>query len=338
MGRSSVIPFGERIAQARKAHKVHGNMPQKQLAGLAGVSLRTIERAEASEPIGRSSFEQVVKVLVGRIDASRLKDELWKDELWKDELFLYQKFDVERGDDARTWLAAASRFDQRDEPRRAADCVKVVVDSLKPTHPCHADACIQLAVFYDHLNLFEEAVEAANRVIDRRGTRGQSDDSRLWARFQRGIASRRMAERLRSRSWTLTPAVRELLEAARADFETVRARGDERHQVSALHHLAVLDIHVGRYSEAIKSLEECVRVRERAEGKPPEDIQARTRLAYEYRRLGQCCAQLFHRGGDEKFRDEARRHFSRARELAAGNARVLREIDDDVGAFGPGLE
>jgi tetratricopeptide (TPR) repeat protein len=299
-------------------------MIQQRLASRAKVSLRTIERAEASKRIDKSKLRKIVEVLVGAMEATRLEDEL----------LLYQKFDVKQCDDARGWIASASRFDQRGEFQRAADCVKTLVDSLSKEHPCHAEACICLATFYDHLNLFEEAVEVANRVIHPREESTQLDDSYYWAIYQRGIAFRRMAEYRRSRTWTITPAVQQLLDTARKDFEKVMQSKDERHKVSAKHHLAVLDFHEGEYDKAIKSLSECLHTRQQAEGESPADPEARTRHAYDYRRLGQCCAQLFYQGHNKMFLDRAKEHFSQARKLAIGNTRVLREIGDDIKAFG----
>jgi tetratricopeptide (TPR) repeat protein len=297
-------------------------MKQKALARQAKVSLRTVERAEASKPIDKPNLRRIVKVLVGEMEESKLAKEL----------YLYRTFD-KRCDDVKDWTTVARHFDKQGEHDRAVDCMTTVVDCLDLGKPFHATALVYLTTFYEHLDLFEAAVKAVNAVIDHREKRKRFDDDYYWALYQRGIANRRIAELMRRRTWLLTNAVQQRLDAAREDFLKVIECGLESHCVSARHHLAVVDMHQGKYQEAITSLLECLEDRQRAEGKSPTDYEARTRQAYEHRRLGQCYALLACNENGDEFRNQAKRHFSLASELAAGDVRVRSEIEGDLSAF-----
>lgn len=170
-----------------------------------------------------------------------------------------------------------------------------------------AVASVKLAAFYDHLDQPARALEVLEDLLDRidNGEIDRDKGEYHWARYQSAINRRRLGQ--------LSSA-----DAILRDIETAGASMSM--EIGARHHRGVIALELGDTRAAQELFEGCLSDRE---------ARKRThRLAFEYRRLGQCYAL-------SPSPTQADQYFQKALSVAREENfdRYVREIELDHAAF-----
>jgi tetratricopeptide (TPR) repeat protein len=162
----------------------------------------------------------------------------------------------------------------------------------------------EMASFYDHTGQPATALKILEDLLTQPGAKSQYAEQYWWWQYQKGIMLRQLGQ--------YDPA-REVLEKVHTVFESDPTKD---YAASALHQLGVLELELGRYTEAEARFKTCL------EKRRPD--RSNHRAAYEYRRL----AQLYARTSRHR---AARAHVHQAIAIAqaCGFERYLREIKQD---------
>lgn len=206
---------------------------------------------------------------------------------------------------------------------------------------------IELARVYDHGRQWEkgrkllEGALAGSAIVDALRPR---------AEYQRAVLVIGLAQdylnRTRS-SYRPTKPIKDLIRQARVqlrelmgrvcvDVQLLDAHGqlavdpgkgtgaDLAMAVAAYHQLSLVELLEGNFQKALEGFQECLKVR--LKNKADTFLAARDRLAYEYRRMGQCQAHL-------GCMDEAAGSFREALLLLSGHDRYRKEVERDQAAW-----
>jgi transcriptional regulator with XRE-family HTH domain len=316
--RQTVLPFGERIRQRRERL----GLTQAALARKAGVSTRTISRAENGQHIDLEFLHFIAEAL-----GVTFRDVACPEGSDRD--------------DPQTWLVEMIESDRTGDFANAARIGEALVERLLPTdHPLFVEACVRLAIVYDH----QRRWEAGLHVLDKCLLGADEQDNRrdiAWARFQRGVLRRVFAENLLLHSGRrFTTPIKTLLASAARDLQEAGRASDPGMQVAAGHQMGVLHLLEGRYERALETFEECLRHRSNGKADELPEMCVPYRRAYEHRRIAQCHArmaeQLKEARSRNRARAKAREHFALALRLAteSQHKRLQDDLRRDLAAFG----
>lgn len=169
-----------------------------------------------------------------------------------------------------------------------------------------AIVCTEMASFYDHTGQPAAALQILESLLTQPGAERQYAGQYWWMQYQKGVMLRQVGEYKQAR---------EVLAKVFTVFE--RETPQEDYAASALHQLGVLELKLGRYTEAENIFKTCLEKR--------RNDRSNHRVAYEYRRLAEVYAWTRRPAVAWANLDKA---ISIAK--ACGVARYIREIDQDI--------